>query len=195
MGGSSTATTRKESGEWAKVPEILKNIVPPTFPDSIYDVTAYGAKSDTSFDSRPAILEAINQCNTNGGGTVLIPAGNYFSKGAILLMMIRSVQMAKALGKYTEYGTFNDRGYWWKNAVNPENGYAHMRDSAGNFVADFDAFQTGRNHHYVEGNSWQLSYFVPQDVPALINIMGEKAFVDRLNWGFVVSEPRTDMSE
>ena len=97
--------------------------------------------------------------------------------------------MAKALGKYTEYGTFNDRGYWWKNAVNPENGYAHMRDSAGNFVADFDAFQTGRNHHYVEGNSWQLSYFVPQDVPALINIMGEKAFVDRLNWGFVVSEP------
>ena len=98
-------------------------------------------------------------------------------------------QMAKALGKYTEYGTFNDRGYWWKNAVNPENGYAHMRDSAGNFVADFDAFQTGRNHHYVEGNSWQLSYFVPQDVPALINIMGEKAFVDRLNWGFVVSEP------
>lgn len=28
--------------------------------------------------------------------------------------------MAKALGKYTEYGTFNDRGYWWKNAVNPE---------------------------------------------------------------------------
>ena len=26
-------------------------------------------------------------------------------------------------------------------------------------------------------------------MPALINIMGEKAFVDRLNWGFVVSEP------
>ncbi|MFR5757334.1 MAG: hypothetical protein ACLUE2_01545 [Bacteroides cellulosilyticus] len=30
-------------------------------------------------------MEAINQCNTNGGGTVLIPAGNYFSKGTILL--------------------------------------------------------------------------------------------------------------
>ena len=98
-------------------------------------------------------------------------------------------QMAKALGKFSEYATFNDRGYWWKNAINPENGYAHMRDSAGNFIPDFDAFQTGRNHHYVEGNSWQLSYFVPQDVPALIDIMGEKSFVDRLNWGFEVSEP------
>ena len=98
-------------------------------------------------------------------------------------------QMAKALGKFSEYATFNDRGYWWKNAINPENGYAHMRDSVGNFIPDFDAFQTGRNHHYVEGNSWQLSYFVPQDVPALIDIMGEKSFVDRLNWGFEVSEP------
>lgn len=35
-------------------------------------------------------------------------------------------QMAKALGKYTEYDIFNDRGSWWKNAINPQNGYAHM---------------------------------------------------------------------
>lgn len=98
-------------------------------------------------------------------------------------------QMAKALGKYTDYAIFNTRGYWWKNAINPQNGYAHLRDSAGHFVPDFDVFQTGRNHHYVEGNSWQLSYFVPQDVPALISIIGEKPFVDRLEWGFKVSEP------
>lgn len=98
-------------------------------------------------------------------------------------------QMAKALGKYNEYNTFNDRGSWWKNAINPKNGYAHMRDTAGVFIPDFDPFQSGRNHHYVEGNSWQLSFFVPQDVPALVNILGEKTFVDRLDWGFQVSEP------
>lgn len=98
-------------------------------------------------------------------------------------------QMAKALGKYTEYDTFNERGYWWKNAINPENGFAHMRDTAGSFISDFDPFQSGRDHHYVEGNSWQLSFFVPQDVPALINMLGEKKFVDRLNWGFEASEP------
>lgn len=98
-------------------------------------------------------------------------------------------QMAKALGKYNEYKVFNDRGYWWKNALNPQNGYAHLRDSAGNFVADFDPFQSGRNQHYVEGNAWQLSFFVPQDVPALIEQIGEKTFVERLNWGFEVSEP------
>lgn len=80
-----TTTSKKESGQWAKMPEILKNIIPPTFPDSTYNVTDYGAKNDTAFDSRPAILEAINKCNQNGGGTVLIPAGNYFIKGAITL--------------------------------------------------------------------------------------------------------------
>ena len=100
---NNTATPRKESGEWARVPEILKKIVPPTFPDSIYDVTAYGAKSDTTFDSRPAILEAVNQCNQNGGGTVLIPAGNYFSKGSILLKS--NVNLNVAEGARLEFST------------------------------------------------------------------------------------------
>lgn len=78
-------STETECGEWAKVPAILQNIVPPVFPDTVYNVMNYGAKNDTTFDSRPAILEAINLCNANGGGTVLVPAGNYFIKGSIHL--------------------------------------------------------------------------------------------------------------
>ncbi|WP_195470040.1 GH92 family glycosyl hydrolase [Bacteroides xylanisolvens] len=97
-------------------------------------------------------------------------------------------QMAKALGKSDDYNVFNERGYWWKNAINPETGYAHMRRADGKFVSDFDPFLTGRNQHYVEGNAWQLTFFVPQDVPALIETIGEKNFVERLNWGFEVSE-------
>lgn len=65
--GTNPASTEAESGEWAKVPAILQNIVPPVFPDTVYNVKDFGAKSDTAFDSRPAILEAINRCNANGG--------------------------------------------------------------------------------------------------------------------------------
>lgn len=97
-------------------------------------------------------------------------------------------QMAKALGKSHDYEVFNKRGYWWKNAMNPKTGYAHMRGVDGKFVSDFDPFLTGRNQHYVEGNSWQLTFFVPQDVPALIETIGEKNFVERLNRGFEVSK-------
>ena len=98
-------------------------------------------------------------------------------------------QYAKALGKTDDYKVFSERGAWWKNAFNPENGYAQLRDSSGKFADPFDPFQSGRNHHYVEGNAWQLSYFVPQDVPGLAKVMGENTFVNRLNWGFEASEP------
>jgi predicted alpha-1,2-mannosidase len=98
-------------------------------------------------------------------------------------------QFAKALGKEADYQLFSERGEWWRNAINPENGYAHLRESNGKFVASFDPFHSGANKQYVEGNAWQLSYFVPQDVPAVAKILGEKNFIDRLNWGFTASEP------
>lgn len=98
-------------------------------------------------------------------------------------------QLAKSLGKKEEYLSFAERGTWWRNAINPETGYAHMRNSDGSWVPDFDPFHSGANSQYVEGNAWQLSYFVPQDVPALAEVMGKEAFVERLEWGFTASEP------
>lgn len=97
-------------------------------------------------------------------------------------------QFAKSLNKPDEYKTFIDRGYWWKNAIEPDSGYAQLRNSDGCFVTPFDPFTSGRNAQYVEGNAWQLSYFVPQDVPALIDIIGREKFIKRLDWGFQVSE-------
>ena len=97
-------------------------------------------------------------------------------------------QFAKALGKEDDFKTFADRGTWWKNAINPKTGYAHLRDSTGKFAEPFDPYRSGANHHYVEGNAWQLSYFVPQDVPGLAKVIGENEFAARLQGGFVASE-------
>lgn len=98
-------------------------------------------------------------------------------------------QLAKALHKTADYYTFNKRGYWWRNAIHPSSGFAHMKDSKGHWMPDFDAFRSGANEHYVEGNAWQLTFFVPQDVPALIDVIGQEAFVKRLGWGFSTSYP------
>lgn len=98
-------------------------------------------------------------------------------------------QFAKALGKEDDYKVFNERASWWKNAINPENGYAHMRNSDGRWTANFDPFHSGANHQYVEGNAWQLTFFVPQDVPALAGYIGKERFIERLEWGFEASEP------
>lgn len=70
---------------WDMVPEIMKNISAPQFRDTVFDIKNYGAKSDTTFNSLPAIMAAINDCNTHGGGKVLIPKGTYLSKGSIIL--------------------------------------------------------------------------------------------------------------
>lgn len=92
-------------------------------------------------------------------------------------------QLAKALGDEETYLKFNERGYWWKNVIS-DDGYCQMKDSNGEWVKDFDPFRSGANHHYVEGNAWQLTFFVPQDVPALVEKIGRERFCERLLWGF-----------
>lgn len=93
-------------------------------------------------------------------------------------------QFAKALNKTEEYTTFKDRGTWWKNVIDTVTGFARMRDAKGDWLVDFDPFKSGANDHYVEGNAWQLTFFVPQDVPGLAGLIGENTFIKRLNWGF-----------
>ncbi|WP_297088780.1 GH92 family glycosyl hydrolase [uncultured Draconibacterium sp.] len=97
-------------------------------------------------------------------------------------------QFAKALGKENDYKTFLKRGYYWKNVIDRESGYARLKDSRGKWMTDFDPYKSGANHHYVEGNAWQLTYFVPQDVPALAQAIGKERFIERLNWGFAESD-------
>ena len=49
-----------------------------------YDITAYGAKSDTTVLSTQALQQAIDDCSKAGGGRVVVPAGNY-KTGTIVL--------------------------------------------------------------------------------------------------------------
>lgn len=97
-------------------------------------------------------------------------------------------QFAKALGKEKDYQTFLKRGYYWQNIIDNETGFARMKNAKGQWLPDFDAYKSGANHHYVEGNAWQLTYFVPQDVPALAEAIGKDRFVERLEWGFEESD-------
>lgn len=42
-----------------------------------YNITAYGAVSDTSRLSTDAVQRAIDECSQAGGGRVLVPTGSY----------------------------------------------------------------------------------------------------------------------
>lgn len=60
------------------------NIIRPKFIDNNYNILDFGAKSDCEFNNRIAIQKAIDECNKNGGGKVIIPNG-FFKTGPITL--------------------------------------------------------------------------------------------------------------
>ncbi len=93
-------------------------------------------------------------------------------------------QFAGSLGKQKDYDEFMGRAGWWKHIIDSETGYARMKKSDGTWFPDFDPFKSGANEHYVEGNAWQLTFFVPQDVPGLAKAIGKDRFIERLDWGF-----------
>jgi len=70
---------------WNHVPVIIKQIVIPEFPPRDYLVTEFGAVGDSLTDCHPAFTQAINRCNADGGGRVVVPAGIFLCNGALHL--------------------------------------------------------------------------------------------------------------
>lgn len=75
-----------EKEGWSKVPEILKRITPPSFPNRSFNVLDYGAIGDGITDCYLAFNKAINECSKMGGGRVVVPPGKYLSNGPIHLL-------------------------------------------------------------------------------------------------------------
>jgi len=64
---------------WSQVPEILERIVPPSFPDRVFDVTEHGAVAGGEVSCTAAFRAAIEACAEAGGGRVRVPAGRFLT--------------------------------------------------------------------------------------------------------------------
>lgn len=84
-------------------------------------------------------------------------------------------QTAKHLGKYADYKEYMKRSNYWKNVFDKKTGFARPKNSDGKWVVPFDPYFAEIDEHktaFTEGNAWQHTWFVPQDVYGLINYMG-----------------------
>lgn len=90
-------------------------------------------------------------------------------------------QMAKSLGKKDDYKSLIKRSENWKNIFNPELKYVVPKDSTGHWMKDYSPFS---GKHFVEGNGWQYTLYVPHDIPGLVNMIGKDLFNSRLEEGF-----------
>ena len=80
-----TGSTVYAQPDWSMVGQIEKNISAPVFRNVDYVITGFGAVAGGREDALPAIRRAIDKCTFEGGGRVVVPAGNFFVKGPIAL--------------------------------------------------------------------------------------------------------------
>ncbi len=78
-------------------------------------------------------------------------------------------RVAAMLGKSMDERMYLQRAASYKNVYDPSTGFMRPRRN-GDFISNFDPREV--NNHYTEANSWQYSFFVPQDIPGLVKLMG-----------------------
>ena len=98
-------------------------------------------------------------------------------------------QLAKGIGNTAIAEQFGKRAQNWKNLFNERTGFVGAKDAKGNWKTPFDPMHTA-NEGFIEGNSWNYSLYVPQDIPTLIQKMGgNKRFCDHLDSLFTMYMP------
>jgi predicted alpha-1,2-mannosidase len=88
-------------------------------------------------------------------------------------------QIAKKLNKKSDYDIYIKRAQAYKNVYDKKTGFMRPRKN-GNWLSPFEPREV--NNHYTEANSWQYTFFAPQDISGLITLMGgEKQFEQKLD--------------
>ncbi len=99
-------------------------------------------------------------------------------------------QVAKQQGREDDYKKYAERALYYKKYFDANTKFMRGIDSkTKKFVEPFDPFKSiHRQNDYTEGNAWQYTWLVPQDVEGLINLFGsDQAFITKLDSLFVVT--------
>ncbi|RZJ51325.1 MAG: glycoside hydrolase family 92 protein [Flavobacterium sp.] len=104
-------------------------------------------------------------------------------------------QMAKALGKNEDYELFLNRSKAYEYLFDSKSGFMRGKSEDGkSWNEPFDPKHSNHREHtdYTEGNAWQHSWFVPQNVEDFIKLHGsDEVFTNRLEKLFTESSEIT----
>ena len=97
-------------------------------------------------------------------------------------------EMAKSMGKKDDYKTFLERAQNYKNVFDPSSKFMRGR-FRNKWFAPFDPYEV--NFNYTEANSWQYSFYIPQDITGFINLLGGKNILEEQLDKLFVAENKT----
>jgi predicted alpha-1,2-mannosidase len=104
-------------------------------------------------------------------------------------------QVAKKLGYAKDYTEFMKRAASWQQLFDTRIGFARAKNANGTWVVPFDPYYSEHDADkamFTEGNSWQHTFFVPQDVKGLAMKYGSyQNFAKKLDSLFSVSSKMT----
>ena len=101
--------------------------------------------------------------------------------------------MARSLGRADDYNRYLRRAQFYTNVFDRESGFVRPRTNAG-WLSPFEPREV--NFSFTEANSWQYSFFVPQDIVGLIELMGgEQKFAQKLDELFKAESQTTGRNQ
>ncbi len=108
--------------------------------------------------------------------------------------------MAEKLGFKDDAALFFKRAENWRNVFDKSIGLVRGKDSKGNWREPYDPYAlghgAGRANDFTEGNAFQYSWHVMQDVEGLVAAMGgREAFVKKLDSLFIAPSKTEGMGE
>jgi predicted alpha-1,2-mannosidase len=86
-------------------------------------------------------------------------------------------KMAKSMGKTADEAKYAARGEDFKNIFDAEKGWFRPKNKDGNWLAWPDSGRLKQWYGCIESNPYQQGWFVPQDVPGMVKLMGGNAKV------------------
>ena len=85
-------------------------------------------------------------------------------------------KFANMLGKKDDYKTYIQRAQGYKNLLDPQTGFMRPKIN-GNWLSPFDPREV--NNNFTEANSWQYTFYVPQDINGYTSLLGGKQRLER----------------
>lgn len=83
---------------------------------------------------------------------------------------------AKEIGAMDDYRTFIKRAQYYRNLYDAKTGFMRPRKNGG-WISPFDPREV--NNHFTEANSWQYSFYMPQDIGGYMRIIGGPKKLER----------------
>jgi predicted alpha-1,2-mannosidase len=94
-------------------------------------------------------------------------------------------QLAKYLKKDGDYQLFYNRAMLYKNNYDPSTGFMRPKYMDGQWMTPFNLDDRYHQDGFTEGNTWNYTFMVPQDIPGLMKLLGGPGkFVSKLNTCF-----------